>query len=360
MASVNLNEDDWFQQPDYWHQDRNQGGDGNRGSGQPTSTNPGGPVTNDPTNNTMPGQGGNTTPYQPPSGVPAAWAEDFLRRNPGDYHRVAEAYSGETSHRPYDSQSLNQYQQQQNALADSQRGTIGGAGRTSFNYAAPPFQFDDPYTKRLEDLVNQHLKALEQPQSNPALDGLLAFLNKRFGELSTAPGYSPEELALVRTQMLEPIEQDRAAGTQRVIERTAARGFAPSSGLHELDLREVDKGTEERRIRAQRDLAVDAIDRRDKDLTSAATIGQLAGVTIPGMQRSEDQQRRTEALQLATLLYELPGRALQENLSVLQGTPGPESLFNQAIQLQNSRAQQSALNMQKWANIGAILAGMNF
>lgn len=30
-----------------------------------------------------------------PAGVPTAWAEDFLRRNPGDYHRLGEAYGSE-------------------------------------------------------------------------------------------------------------------------------------------------------------------------------------------------------------------------------------------------------------------------
>lgn len=322
------------------------------------------------------------------SGVPEDWAKDFLQRNPNDYHRIAEAYLIPTSQRSYDSQTSNpteqaanqradslffggqspwdwfarqQGQQTQNAISASQSFNPWNASRNTFNYGAPPLQFDDPYTKRLEDIINQQLSALEQPQSNPAMDQLLEFLNKQFQTLSTAPGYSPEDLALLRTQFLEPIERDRAAGRQRVLERTAARGMLPSSGLHEQDLQEmVDRPSEERRIAAQRDLAIDAINRRRQDLDRALNLGQVGAVQIPGLQRDEDRQRRTEALQLASILYDLPNRALQENLAVINGAPGPESLFNQAVQLQNVRNQQQAINQQKWAQIGALLAGLDF
>lgn len=231
--------------------------------------------------------------------------------------------------------------------------------RQTFDHTAPSLQFDDPYTKRLEELVNQQLKALETPQVNPAMDQFLNFLNNQFTTLSTAPGYSPEDLAVIRTQMLEPIERDRAANRARVEQRTASRGMLPSSGLHEQDLQEfVDRPAMEARTAAQRDLAIDAINRRRGDLNQAANFGRIGAIEVPGLMRAEDQQRRSEALNLASLLYDLPGRALQENLSVINGTPGPESLFNQAIQLQNQQNQQRALNQQKWAQIGQMLAGM--
>lgn len=34
-------------------------------------------------------------PSKAPSSVPTGWAEDFIRRNPGDYHRISEAYASE-------------------------------------------------------------------------------------------------------------------------------------------------------------------------------------------------------------------------------------------------------------------------
>lgn len=246
----------------------------------------------------------------------------------------------------------------QQTIAQSQSG-VPGASRTRFASAAPGLQFDDPYTARLEGLINQHLEGLSQPQSNPAMDRLLQFLNQQFTNLSTAPGYSPEDLAVMRTQMLEPIERDRTAGRERVLQRTAARGMLPSSGLHEQDLQEfVDRPANEARTAAQRDIAINAIDRRRSDLTQAANVGRVAAVDIPTMQRDEDRSRRSESLNLASLLYDLPNRALQENMSVINGTPGPESLFGQAIQLQHQQNQDRALNAQKWAQIGQLLAGL--
>lgn len=290
-------------------------------------------------------------------------AENYAQRN------------APTSHRPYDSQTSDPIRQQANRQADqrfspvlsaissAQSGTSqpGGASRFTFNANSPGFQFDDPYTRQLEDGVRQQLNSLQQPQSNPALDQLLSFLGNQFQSLSTAPGYSPEDLAVMRTQFLEPIERDRAANAQRVMERTSSRGMLPSSGLHEESLqRLVDQPAEQQRIAAQRDIAIDAINRRRADLNQATQVGSLAGIQIPQMQRQEDQQRRAEILQLLSLLYDLPSRALQENMSVINGTPGPESLFNQSIQLQNAQAQQTALNQNKWAQIGQMLAGLEF
>lgn len=233
-----------------------------------------------------------------------------------------------------------------------------GASRTQYDFGnMPGFQFDDPYTKQLEDLVRQNLSAIQQPQANPALDQLNQFLSKRFTELSESPGYSPEDLALIRTQMLEPIERDRAAGRKRVEERTAARGFLPSSGLHEQDLQEfVDRPAMEARTAAQRDLAINAINQRRGDLNQALNLGKVAGIEIPGLQRAEDQGRRAEALNLSSLLYDLPARAQQQAMSVISGSPGPQDLFSQAIALQQQQQQQQAMNAQKWAQIGQLIA----
>lgn len=236
------------------------------------------------------------------------------------------------------------------------------AGRqpASYNFSnMPGFQFDDPYTKQLEDLVRQNLSAIQQPQSNPALDQLTQFLQKRFTDLSQSPGYSPEELAVIRTQMLEPIERDRQANRDRVTQRTAARGFLPSSGLHEQDLQEfVDRPAMEARTAAQRDIAINAIGQRRQDQNQAINVGKIAGIEIPGLQRAEDQSRRSEALNLSSLLYDLPNRAMQQAQSVISGSPGPGDLFNQAIALQQAQQQQQALNAQKWAQIGQLIAGL--
>lgn len=237
---------------------------------------------------------------------------------------------------------------------------IAGASRDNYNIPYPGFQFTDPYTRQLEDTVRQQIAQLSQPQSNPALDKLLTYLGNRFQALTTSPGYSPEDLAVMRTQALDPIEADRQTAKQRALERTSARGMLPSSGLNELDLEGVDLGHDQLRAQAQRDLAINQITKRQTDLNQAAQIGQLAGVQIPGAQRSEDQQRREELIQLASLLYDLPARAEQQAMSVVNGTSGPQDLFAQAQGAQQAAQRQQQLNEERYAQLAQVIAGLNF
>lgn len=243
-----------------------------------------------------------------------------------------------------------------NAISAAQ----SGASRDQYSLNAPPFQFSDPYTRQLEDVARQQMSNLSQPQQNPALDNLLKFLGERFNTMTTQPGYSNEEMALLRTQAMEPIEQDRAASQRRVLERTAARGFLPSSGLTELGSQEQDVAYDRMRAQASRDLGINAISQRRADLNQAINVGSLAGIQIPQAQRQEDQQRRSEILNLASLLYDLPRRAMQDSMSVVNGTEGPRDLFTQTMQMQQQAQQQQQLDAQKWAQIGQLIAGLVF
>ena len=240
-----------------------------------------------------------------------------------------------------------------------QPGFGGGAGRQMFNgFGLPGEQFSDPYTKLLEQIAQEQLTALRQPQTNPALDRFLSFLDTRFSDLTTNPGYGPDELALLRTQALEPIEQDRTASQRRSLERTAARGMLPSSGLTELDSREVDTHYDRIRGGVQRDLGINALARRDQDLDRAMGIGQIAGLQIPQMQRTEDAQRRNELMQTAGVLYNLPRQAMYDSLAVVNGSPAPGDLFGNAVQLMNANQNTRYMNQQQdaafWAAIGDL------
>ena len=226
----------------------------------------------------------------------------------------------------------------------------GGAPSTAgaSGASAPPFNFDDPSTTQLESIARNQMGEI---RSNPGLDALNKFLESQFNELSTAPGYSNDELALLNTQAFEPIEQLRKADTQRSMERTAARGFLPSSGLAELDLRDVDERANRLRTQASRDLAIGAIDRRDADLNQALKLAQLRGLTIP-------QGQRAEELNLSQLLYQLPRNALQDVLAVLQGSPTAGQVGSQAYNLANLDQMNRNNNMQRWNQIAQLLAGL--
>ena len=250
----------------------------------------------------------------------------------------------------------------QAAISAAQR----GASRDSYNINAPGFQFSDPYTRQLEDVARQQMANLSQPQQNPALDKFLAFLNQRMDTLTQTPGYSPEDLALLRTQALEPIEQDRAASQQRALQRAARAGFLPTSGITQLTgapnggTETLDQTYDRMRAAAQRDLAINAITKRNQDLQQALGIGSLAGIQIPQAQRAEDTTRRSELLNLAQLLYNLPRQAQQDAQAVVNGSPGSNDLFNQAIQQQQQQRLQQQQDAQKWASIGQLIAQMVF
>lgn len=218
----------------------------------------------------------------------------------------------------------------------------------------PGFQFDDPYTQMLEGIAS---KQMGEVRSNPGLDQLTNFLQTQFKDLSTAPGYSPQEMAMLRTQAFEPVEDYRQASKQRALERTSARGMLPSSGLHELDMRDIDRSADRTRTQLDRDVAIGAIDRRDSDLNRAGTIANQLGLQIPGAQRSEE-------LALGSLLYDLPNKALQNALAVVNGSPTSSDLFSQAVQLANVNSQNQYQNQQqtqqRWAQIAQLLAGMDF
>lgn len=423
---------------------------GNRGSGEPTYSNPGGPVR--PAAPAF-------DPSRVPQGVPQDWAQDFLNRNPGDYHRIQEAYTIPTTHRPYDSQSGNQNEQAANRQADmgmftSPRsnpfGSLTGAaplnlfgGQNGINM--PGGIFDDPTSRLLEDLLRGRIGQLTQPVNDPlrgqyqsslqqtydrfsqpqaptpvpgggqtsqdqyraALQQQIArFMNPsadenaltdamlaQFQELSQSPGYSQAERAMLNTQAFEPIEALRKASQERERERTSAAGYLPTSGVHNARMTSGDRFYDQMRTTANRDLAVQEIDRRDADLLRALTVGSdLAEIpiargqsaidasgslqgfdqgqsdrqdqrsgqasTIAGLlaalsqgARTEDDARQGQAIQLGTQLRQMPMQALAQAMGVLNGTAPPETLLPAMMQLAQSGQNQ---NQQFYAMLGQL------
>lgn len=242
----------------------------------------------------------------------------------------------------YDQRRASNGGPQQQAIASAQRGV-----------PMPGGQFDDPYTSLFENVSKQYLERLTG--QNAEMDRLMKFIGDQFGQLSTSQGYTPDQQAVLRTQALEPIEADRKALGQRTLERTAMRGMLPSSGLNELDMREVDRQAEQRRTVAQRDLAINGINKQQADLNQALQLAQL-GVQIPN-------QQGQQAMSVANQLYQLPRNSLMDSLQVLNSS-SPQSAISPLIQLQQQSQQQAQYDQQRtaqmWQSIGQILAGMNF
>jgi hypothetical protein len=209
--------------------------------------------------------------------------------------------------------------------------------------------FDDPASAQLQGIAQAQMGEV---RSNPGLNSLMAFLDKEFSRLSTNPGYSPEDLAILNTQAFEPIEQRRQADQRRVLERTSARGFLPSSGLTEDLSQQADTEANRQRTVAGRDLAINAIGQRRADLDRALQLGSLRGLDIPRSQRSEE-------LALAQLLYQMPRNALMDLLAVINGSPSSTDIFSQQLQSNQQSLYQQQQNDQRNAalmqQIGAIL-----
>lgn len=208
----------------------------------------------------------------------------------------------------------------------------GGGSSGSRGGVAP--LFDDAASNQLHQIAQAQMGEV---RSNPGLDSLMKFLNSQFTRLSTNPGYSPEDLAILDTQAFEPIEQRRQADHQRVLERSAARGIMPSSGLTELDARSVDNEANRQRTVAGRDLAVNAIGKRQSDLDRALQIGSLLGLDIPRSQRSEE-------LSLAKVPYQMGRDSLADLLAVINGSASSNDLFSQSLQSQQLSYQQQQQN----------------
>ncbi len=229
-------------------------------------------------------------------------------------------------------------------------------GYTTYNAPGNPSagmsnQFNDPYTSLLENYAKQQLNTLTGP--NQQTSQLMDFLNKRFGELSNSPGYSPQELAVLNTQALEPIEALRKASQQRELERTARAGYLPTSGITMDQQRLIDTSSDQARTAANRDLAINAINKRGADLGQAVQLGQM-GMQIP-------QQQGQQALDVAGLLYNLPRQAMLDANTVINGS-SPQSAITPYIQLmqqqQQAAQQQQAQQAAYWQAIANQIAGL--
>jgi len=212
--------------------------------------------------------------------------------------------------------------------------------------------FDDPWTSQLEKLINDQLRAVTSPPENSPQAQLTRFLLDQFQKLSANPGYTPEQQAVLRTQAFEPLEDRRQAAKRRALEVASARGFLPSSGLTDQveaangGLEPLDVAYDRMRTVLDRDLSINAINRQDADLVKA--LQMISGAN------AQDQQARQQALNLSTLLYQLPINAQQNASAVINGTGSPASLLGQVIQL----AQANQNNSADWFRSLGLYAGL--
>jgi hypothetical protein len=296
------------------------------------------------------------------AGAPAGWFDDFIRRNPDDPNRAAEAYSLPTDHRPYDSQSSNPYEQQQNAAADlryrlpGQPGgapsfgaprplsfaTSGASGGSAWSggtqapqseYGAP--QFDDPASRMIEDYALNRFNQRTNPDPN---SGTARFeqLARDLIDTLGGPVYSAADEAVIKGQAIDTIMRDRDQTKQRWLEEISRRGFAPSSGPALEGLQRIDEQFNTLKTTVDAQFARDAIERTRAQRTERLGVaGKLAG---------SEEGRLTEALTYASVPKQLSDNAFQQNLQLVGAGGNPGSMLQNALSIYQTVANNNRID----------------
>lgn len=210
--------------------------------------------------------------------------------------------------------------------------------------------FNDPATQNFEALLNDRIKQLQTPYNNPdfqpAIDQMRGYLQRLNG-----PAYTPQQMDLIQTQALDPLERQRTAAKQQVMQRLASRGIGPTSGILEKALEDVDRQFGELRTKTQAGFATNAI---GLDRQNAAQAAQLAPL-IASMQQQQfagQDARAGQAVNLAQIVPNMAwSRLMGANNAImpinpLQALGGLQNMQNQNAQ--NDAAYWGSLMQTLW------------
>ena len=259
-------------------------------------------------------------------------------------------------------------------------GGVGGSGYAGSPTLGTGSTFTDPATQQLQQFAQQWLGELEtqrtrtagqaetlrgrQQQSQAAVDRLVEFLTKRSTELQ-GPAFTGPQQEILRTQVLDPIERDRTAQQQRVLERISRAGYLPSSGTA-IDLQnQVDQAFNQERAGVQGNLAAQEIAQERANQQEAQQLLSLIPQTLSAGNAGQLEflqaldaavnQPRQQQFPLSSLIYDLPNNALQQALATLGMGPSPQSVFGSAAQLRQLQQQQQAQGLQWYEQLGRLL-----
>ena len=272
----------------------------------------------------------------------------------------------------------------------------GGAGQVGGG-TLPPNQYSDPYTQMLEQLIKsrignlqggyddfyrqqyeQGLQKRQQAlgQAEPKYTQLMDYLQSRFTDLK-GPGYTGAENEVIRTGALDPIERDRSAAKQRVMESLSARGLTPDSGVAQAALLQVDQAFDGMRGVTQNTLTTNDLARREDRNQRAEGIGaQLVDIPqarereqldvmqaleiLSGTAREEDAARSREAISYAGGLNDISAQRFQQALQAAGLGGNPSSLLSGLQGIAGLNQNASAINRSSqsnlWSGLGSIAA----
>jgi hypothetical protein len=249
-------------------------------------------------------------------------------------------------------------------LTQRAEGAPEGGTTTTTTAPAPTFNapvignnpnvFSDPATKEWEQALRAMVDRLNKPTNLPDYQPLVDYMRQYIEQLKQ-PGHTPEQQDLIQTQTLDPLERQRQAAHQQVIQRLAARGIAPSSGIVEKALEDVDRQFEQLRTKTQADFSKGEIELNQSNKDRALAVGgQLAGLEA-GM-ASGDEQRATQAVNMLFQLPQFANTRLQLALQTLGSGQVNPGLFSNLGMFQQQGQQQQQNDQNYYANIAALIA----
>lgn len=234
--------------------------------------------------------------------------------------------------------------------------------------------FDDPLLQGYIDFGQSAMERLSQPQGvNPvlqqaidaltrmtsagaprmdtsALDAFRGTVQQRQTELNQ-PGLSTSQQDLLRTNVTDPMEAQRTAARQQVMEHLAARGIQPGSGIMEQALLDVDREFSKMRTTGERELATTEIAQDEARKNQSVDIGGMLaqlGIGAAGTDLQAQVATRGQGVSAAGQLAGI-GQGLQDepirNLMAALGISG--NMAQLPFQAnQNAIASMNAINTQ--------------
>lgn len=203
--------------------------------------------------------------------------------------------------------------------------------------------FSDPATKNYEQLLNALTARLQTPYQAQDLNPALDYMRSYFQQLQ-GPAYTPAQMDLQQTQALDPLNRQREAAKQRVIQRLSARGISQSSGIFEKALQDVDHQFDQLQTQTQAGFANNAIGLQKQQQAQAAQLGPLIAA-LEQQAFANNENRALQGVNLAGIVPNLAWSRLIGANNTIQPL-NPASLFG----LQNNFQQQGYAQGSQFTN----------
>ena len=221
-------------------------------------------------------------------------------------------------------------------LAQRPEGAPEGGGQPGYGGTGV---FNDPATQQYEQLLNGLIGKLNTPYTPPSFQQSIDQMNAYLKQLN-GPAFTPQQQDILQTQQLDPLERQRSAQKQQVMERLGSRGITPTSGITEQALENTDNSFNTLRANAQAGIASNQVGvQRQNAATAAQLAPQIAQMEAGNYGQNLGYQ--TQAANLASIIPQLAWSRLQGAGSQIQPLV-PSALMEMQNRYQQQGYGQSA------------------